>query len=147
MSTGQSPGGGKHAASSSDPSRGLLHTLSVGRPEWLRIPFLELSAVWLLRRRLAIYLYELEPFFDFWRGRPMTPPARYHHLLLTGPWVLAFAISLLGQMTATALGHAFDHPGLDDGYAWAYVYTVIPLSISYHLACALLAGRSRPDKA
>lgn len=133
---------GRHAAPRGDRSRGLAQTINAVRHVWFRVPFIELAAVWLLRRRVGIYEYDLEPLLDFWRGGRMADPVRIHHLLLVGPWLLAFVVTLGFQFVTARVGHAVGVSGLDEGYPWAYFYALIPLAVIYHLACALLAGRA-----
>lgn len=107
----------------------------------MRVPWLEYAIVWLLRRKVGIYTFDLEPIRDFWHAGPMSYPPRFQHLILAGAWglvlITTLAVDLAWYLVASVLGFPVG------GIPWlrSYAYTAEILMFSYHLICALLATK------
>lgn len=109
--------------------------------EFARVPWLEYAIVWILRRKVGLYTFDLEPIRDFWRDGPMSYPPRFQHLILSGAWGFVLLASLAIDLAWSAVAHVLGASA--GGVSWlrSYVYSAEVLLFVYHLVCALIAAR------
>lgn len=103
--------------------------------KFFRTPWITYGIVYMYRRKLGFYMYDLEAFEDYWTDSPLAHPPVVQHGLSAGT-----AAFLILPMLAVQVVYAWqDTSASEEFWLFTYLFNLSMVILMYHLFWVIFA--------